>query len=216
MAETSRRARWPLFLLLVAGVVVLDQLTKAWLLANVPKGGSIELVGSLVRLIHGENTGGLFGLFQGNAPLFALVSIAVMAMIVLYEARVGAAIVPTIALGLLLGGAIGNFIDRIHLGYVVDFVDMGIGDLRWYTFNVADAAISTAIVLLLLMAVVPGLADLGSRRATDGPRRTADPGPAADPGPGPTADPGPTEAPSGPAVGRVTSATATDEEAHIP
>jgi signal peptidase II len=62
----------------------------------------------------------------------------------------------TLALGLLLGGAIGNFIDRVRLGYVVDFVDMGLPDgWRFYTWNLADAAISTSILLLLLMAVLP-------------------------------------------------------------
>lgn len=162
MAEAARGARWPIFLPLVAVVVVADQLAKAWIAANVPQGGAIEAAGPYVRLIASRNTGGLFGLFQGNAPLFAAVSIAVMALIVAYEWRVGAGILPTVALGLLLGGAIGNFVDRIRVGYVLDFVDMGIGDLRWYTYNVADAAISTAIVLLLLMAVIPGLADLGA------------------------------------------------------
>ena len=68
----------------------------------------------------------------------------------------------TIALGLLLGGAIGNLIDRLRYGYVVDFVDMGIGQWRFYTFNVADAAITTAIVLLLAMAVFPRIGDWGA------------------------------------------------------
>jgi signal peptidase II len=58
----------------------------------------------------------------------------------------------TLAFGLLLGGALGNLIDRIRLGAVIDWADMGIGDLRWYTFNVADAAISLSIVTLLLAA----------------------------------------------------------------
>jgi signal peptidase II len=61
----------------------------------------------------------------------------------------------SITLGLLLGGALGNLIDRVRLGYVVDFVDAGIGSLRWYTFNVADASISCAIVLLLIVALRP-------------------------------------------------------------
>ena len=69
----------------------------------------------------------------------------------------------TVALGLLLGGAIGNLIDRLRYGYVVDFVDMGIGEWRFYTYNVADAAITTAIVLLLAMAVFPRLADWAAR-----------------------------------------------------
>lgn len=197
MAERTRRARWGIFIPLVITVVVLDQLTKSWILANVPEGGAIEVAGPYVRLILSHNTGGLFGLFTGNAPVFAVVSIAVMVLIVAYEWRVGGAIVPTIALGLLLGGAIGNFIDRIHLGYVVDFVDMGIGDLRWYTYNVADAAISTSIVLLLLMAVVPGVAELGASR----PPATA---------PDAQDAPATTEAPADP------GAPVTDEEARVP
>ena len=68
----------------------------------------------------------------------------------------------TIALGLLLGGAIGNLLDRLRLGYVVDFVDMGIGSLRFYTFNVADAAIRSSILLLLAMALSPSLAEWGA------------------------------------------------------
>jgi len=65
----------------------------------------------------------------------------------------------------LLGGAIGNLIDRLRLGYVVDFIDIGIGDLRFYTFNLADAAISTAILMLLGAALLPSLSRLGERRS---------------------------------------------------
>ena len=65
----------------------------------------------------------------------------------------------TLTLGLLLGGAIGNAIDRLRFNHVVDFVDAGIGDLRFYTFNVADSCISAAVLLLLLMAIRPRLAE---------------------------------------------------------
>ena len=86
--------------------------------------------------------------------------IAVIGLIVGYHARSGRSLFLSVALGFLLGGAIGNLVDRLRLGYVVDFVDIGIGDLRFYTFNVADSAISTAIVLLVAVALVPGLARL--------------------------------------------------------
>ncbi len=163
------QARWPLFAGLAVAVVALDQLTKAWVVANVAEGGSTELLGPYLRLIMTHNTGGLFGLFQGNAVVFAAVSLAVMGLIVAYESQAGGGLLASLALGLLLGGAVGNFIDRIRLGYVVDFVDMGVGDLRWYTYNVADAAISTAIVLLVLLALLPGLASaLGGRPKADG------------------------------------------------
>ena len=81
---------------------------------------------------------------------------ALIAILVLVQARNGpeAPWLTTIALGLLLGGAIGNLLDRIRYGYVVDWVDMGLGDWRFYTFNVADSAISIAIVLLLASAFI--------------------------------------------------------------
>ena len=85
-----------------------------------------------------------------------------MGLIVAYHARSGRSPYLTITLGLLLGGAIGNLVDRIRLGYVVDFVDAGIGALRWYTFNVADASISVAILLLLAATIRPTLAGQGS------------------------------------------------------
>jgi signal peptidase II len=151
------RARWLLFAILAAVVALTDQLTKAWILANIDR--PTEIVGDLVRLIVVRNDGGIFGLFGASAPLLALASTLVIGLIVVYQARQGVRYhwLLSTALGLLLGGAMGNLIDRLRLGYVVDFVDMGIGDVRWYTFNVADAAISTAIVLLI------GISLLGDR-----------------------------------------------------
>ena len=153
-----RRPLWAVFAGLAIAVVVADQLTKAWLVSFLGPGQSVQVIGDLVRLVHSQNTGGLFGFLKGQAGPFAALSIVVMALIVAYHARSGRSPYLTLTLGLLLGGAIGNLVDRIRLGYVVDFVDAGIGSLRWYTFNVADASISLAIVLLLLAAVRPSLA----------------------------------------------------------
>jgi signal peptidase II len=91
----------------------------------------------------------------------------VIGLIVVYQRQVGSSLYLSIALGLLLGGALGNVTDRLRLGYVVDFVDIGIGDLRWYTFNVADAAISLSIVMLIGAALIPSLAGIGER-SSDG------------------------------------------------
>ena len=155
---TAERARWPIFLALAAGIVVADQLTKAWIVANVDPTQPIRIVGDNLRLVVSHNTGALFGLFRDQAPLFAAVSVAVIGLIAWYHGHSGRSTYLSIALGLLLGGAIGNFIDRFRLGYVVDFVDAGIGNLRWYTFNVADSAISCALALLIAAAVWPSLA----------------------------------------------------------
>src|SRR5262249_8747628 len=96
-----------------------------------------------------------------SAPVLALASLAVMFMIVWYHQREGLRghWLLTVALGLVLGGALGNFADRARIGHVIDWVDMGIGGIRWYTFNIADAAISISIVRFI------GLAIFGNRLA---------------------------------------------------
>jgi signal peptidase II len=156
-ATPSRdRARWTLFLALAASIFTLDQVTKAWLVSLLPSEGQrLSVVDDLVRLVNSHNSGALFGLFRDSAVLFGLVSLGVVALIVWYHASSGRNTLLSVALGLLLGGALGNMFDRLRLGYVVDFVDIGIGDVRWYTFNAADAAISCAILLLLLSALLP-------------------------------------------------------------
>jgi len=152
------RPHWLLFLGLAAIVVALDQLTKAWLVSQLAPGQAMTVIGDWLRLVHGQNNGGLFGLFKGQAQVFALVSLVVLGLIVAYHGRTRSSRYLSVTLGLLLGGAIGNLVDRLNYGYVVDWVDAGIGNLRWYTFNVADSAISMALVLLLAASFVPAIA----------------------------------------------------------
>jgi signal peptidase II len=155
--ERSRaaRPRWRLFGSLGAAVIVVDQIVKAWIAGNYVVGTPAPIAGDLLRINMTHNQGAIFGLFQGSAVVFGLVSLAVVGVIVWYEARAGASLLVTLALGLLVGGAVGNLVDRIRLGYVIDFMDAGIGAWRFFTFNVADSAISGAILLLLLLAVLP-------------------------------------------------------------
>jgi signal peptidase II len=155
-ATSRSRPRWPVFLALAAAVVVVDQLTKAWLVSFLAPGERVQVIGDYVRLIHTQNTGALFGLFRDQAMFFAIVSIGVVGAIVWFHHTSGRNSLLSVALGLLLGGALGNMADRFRIGYVVDFVDVGLGNLRFYTFNVADSAISLAILLLLISAVVSG------------------------------------------------------------
>jgi len=166
-AATKARAHWLVFFGLALTVLVLDQLTKAWLTSTLSPGEVMSVIGDYVRLVFSQNSGALFGLFRDNAVLFGIVSIFVIGLIVVYQRQVGSSLYLSIALGLLLGGALGNVTDRLRLGYVVDFVDIGIGDLRWYTFNVADAAISISILLLIGAALIPSLAGIGER-SSDG------------------------------------------------
>jgi signal peptidase II len=104
-------------------------------------------------------------MFSQNAVIFGIASLVVVALIVGYHARAGRSLYLSIALGLLLGGALGNLLDRLRLGYVVDFVDIGIGGIRFYTFNMADAAISTAILMLIGAALFPALIGWHEKRS---------------------------------------------------
>ncbi len=154
--------RWALFASIAAAIVIADQLAKAWVVSNLAVGEGFEVLGDWIRIIHGRNSGILFGMLPQSATAFAIVSIVVAGLIVAYHAKAGRGLLVTIALALLLGGALGNLVDRLHYGAVIDFVDMGIGAWRFYTYNVADAAISTSLVLLVAMAVFPRLSELAA------------------------------------------------------
>jgi signal peptidase II len=173
---------WLVFGLIGLAVVVLDQASKAWVEAGFALASPsatpgtpdapTPVVGDLVRIARTWNDGGVFGLFGDSAAVLGLASIAVIGIIVWVEATSGVrSPLLTVALGLLIGGAIGNLLDRIRSGHVVDWVDTGIGSLRFYTFNVADAAISIAVVLLIAMSL------LGPRlgRLVGAPTRSTEP-----------------------------------------
>ena len=184
--SATDRPLWGPFVALVAAILVADQASKAWITAELSGGRTLSFLGGAVRLIYSENNGAVFGMFRGQVVIFAALSLAVIALLIAMHAKSGRNPYMTLTLGLLLGGAIGNAIDRIRLGYVVDFVDGGIGSLRFYTFNVGDACISTAIVLLIALAIWPSLAGGGSRNPGTGESAGAT-GPAGDAPPQPPA-----------------------------
>jgi signal peptidase II len=152
----DRRSRWLAFIAIAAVVVIADQITKLWLRSAMRPGDPpTQVIGDFLRFVHGQNRGGIFGLFGDSALILGLASMFVIALLIVYQSREGVrSWLLTVALGLLLGGAIGNLIDRLTLGHVTDWVDMGIGTWRWYTFNVADAAISIALVILIAVALL--------------------------------------------------------------
>ena len=141
-----------MFCLVALAIGVSDQLLKRWIVANYGDklGQPSPVIGDWFRINFIHNNGGLFGLFQGQAQIFALVTLGVVVVLVAVQVSSGwRSWLLTITLGLLLGGAIGNFIDRLRFGYVVDFADIGIGSSRFYIFNIADSAVTVAIVLML-------------------------------------------------------------------
>lgn len=118
-------------------------------------GAPRELLGGALRLAPSTNDGIAFGLLQGSGPLPVVLSISVMVGIAVYAHRHRADMLLSAGLGLLVGGALANLIERLTRGAVLDYVDMGLGDLRWPTFNVGDIAISIAILILVTVSVRP-------------------------------------------------------------
>lgn len=139
-------------------IIVIDQLTKAWVLGGVGlrfEGQSVEVLPPVFNLTLVHNEGVSFGLFgDGSARwMLSLFSVAVAGILGWWALRADRRLLIT-AIGLIMGGAIGNVIDRIRFGWVVDFLDFsGTGFFPW-VFNVADSAITVGVVLLILDSVL--------------------------------------------------------------
>lgn len=132
--------------------IALDQATKAAVVGNLGICERIPVLGTLLRLTHIRNSGAVFGMARSAGTYFTFFSVvaAVILVVVLFFAR-RASVLVRVSLGLVLGGALGNLIDRLRYGAVVDFIDVGISEsVRWPCFNVADSAITIGVILLIL------------------------------------------------------------------
>jgi signal peptidase II len=153
--------RW-LLLLLSAVVVVCDRLSKQWIEAHIKLGGAIVVIPRIFRLTHVLNTGAAFSIFESsNSPTLVrnlLVAFSILAIVVVIALliSIGRQLTPTsVALALILGGAIGNLYDRVRFSYVVDFLEVHIVRYHWPDFNVADSCIVIGACLLLLEMLRP-------------------------------------------------------------
>lgn len=130
-------------------IIVLDQVVKRAVVSSLRLGASIDLIGSFARLTRTSNTGAAFGMLRGRGPLFIAISALASAAIVLFSREIAKMRrAEQVAFGLVLGGAVGNLIDRVRIGAVVDFIDLGIGTARFAAFNVADSAITIGVIIL--------------------------------------------------------------------
>jgi len=131
-------------------VLLLDQATKAMVAEAIELGARVEVIGDVVVLWHVRNTGAAFSLFQGGQVFFLFVTVLAFGMLIYFQrAFRGRGPLLHMVLGLVLGGTLGNLVDRVRLGYVTDFISVGIGDLRWPTWNVADASLVVGILALV-------------------------------------------------------------------
>ena len=157
-AGLGRLASYRLFWGLAAAILVLDQATKAWVAARIPfnplhaHGGNFdhEVIGGFLYLIHVGNTGAAWSMFSGQSVLLALLAAATLIGIFLWRHSLGLREpLGQICFGLLCGGVVGNLVDRLIHGHVIDFVDLHFGSYIYPTFNVADSGICVGVLLYL-------------------------------------------------------------------
>ena len=138
-------------------VIVLDQLSKAYILdgLSLREVGRVVVLPPVFNLTYVENSGVSFGLFGGGSARWLLSAFSVVvALVLVWWATRSDRRLLTAAIGLVIGGAVGNVIDRIRFGYVVDFLDFsGTGVFPW-VFNIADSAITVGVVLLILDSIL--------------------------------------------------------------
>jgi signal peptidase II len=154
--------RLPWLLLISAAVVAADRLTKMWVAAHIRLGGAIPIIPRVLRITHWTNEGAAFSMFAGstspNVVRWGLVAFTLAAALAVFIAlvRLGNRItLATVALALILGGALGNVHDRIAYGSVVDFIEVHILSYHWPDFNVADSSIVIGACLLFLDSLMP-------------------------------------------------------------
>ncbi len=146
----SRQANWwyAVFSLTALLVVAVDQLSKRWI--RLYTDGQPIFEAGFFRITHIQNTGAAFGLLQGHSFFLSIVDFIGIVLVLLFVFLVPRRFplldtkLAKLALGLILGGTVGNLIDRLRFGYVTDFISIGI----WPAFNVADSALTVGVILL--------------------------------------------------------------------
>lgn len=151
----ARGTRWLAAAAVAALVLALDQATKALVRGSIAPGERNEVLGPL-SFVNVHNRGVAFGLLSSGGAIVMVVVLAALALLLVYFARHAERPLLWLPTGLVLGGAIGNLVDRIHQGYVTDFINLP----RWPAFNIADIAITLGVVALVIVL------ELGARRAS--------------------------------------------------
>ncbi len=161
ISVTAAKDRRPWLFLITALVIVADRLSKMWIIHRIRPGYTIPVIPGVFHLSHVLNTGAAFSLMESwppNAVRIGLIAFSVFAAVLVFALlwRTGRAITLTsVALALILGGALGNLYDRIRFHHVVDFLAVNIYHYHWPDFNVADSCIVIGACLLLLEIFQP-------------------------------------------------------------
>lgn len=152
---STSRSKFPLIGVIALAIIVADQLTKLWVDADMRLYQSIPIIDGFLSLTYVRNTGAAFSLFADlpeniRLPFFiGVLVVAVIGIAWFIRQTPSDDKLTLVACALVLGGALGNGIDRIAYGSVIDFVDVYVGDWHWPAFNVADSSITIGVILLL-------------------------------------------------------------------
>jgi len=143
-----------IFILVAAAAILLDQVAKAFVVAYVEPGRSLTLIPHVLSLTHSTNSGAAFGLFKGSGQIVFLAALVVVVLTFawFFAFRKKQSLWSFVGLGLIIGGALGNLIDRVarHNHQVVDFFDLG----WWPVFNVADIAIVAGVIIVVVVTAL--------------------------------------------------------------
>ena len=160
--------RLPWLLGLSAVIILIDRITKTWVAAHVRMGGAIPVIPRVLRITHWTNDGAAFSLFADSASphlvrrvLIGFTLLAALAVLIALVRLGDRFTITTVALALVLAGALGNVHDRILYGSVVDFIEVHIFSYHWPDFNVADSSVVTGACLLLLDSLRPHRSQAG-------------------------------------------------------
>lgn len=145
---------WSIFIVII---IALDQLTKYMIVKSLEIGDSVKVIKNLLYITSHRNEGAAWGILQGKMWLFYIVTIVVLVILVMFFKSVGYG-KPLIQFGLslLIAGSIGNFIDRLFRSEVVDFIDTYIFGYNFPIFNVADAALTIGVIVLIIVILFEG------------------------------------------------------------
>jgi len=144
------------YLLISLAVLIADQWSKGWVETELPLHIPREIIPGLLNFTHVQNTGVAFGLFAANGrvtvtAILAIVGLIALGVVLVYFLKTSDEDRLTlVGLSMILGGAVGNLVDRIFAGGVTDFIDFYIDTHHWHTFNIADSAISVGIGLMAI------------------------------------------------------------------
>ena len=140
-----------LYFAIAALVVILDQSSKRVIWELFKYSGGTEVIDGFLRISLSKNKGAVFGILSNAKQLLLIITVISIGVLGFFAYRMRYAPAhKRVCLGLILGGAFGNLIDRLAAGEVLDFIDMGFGAYRWPTYNVADIAVTVGAVLLIL------------------------------------------------------------------